>query len=1105
MVANTKVLLRSAILLLLGSILKMTVAAQTTWYVNVIDGDDLFNTGLSPTVPKKTIGAAISAASSGDFISVAYGASILYNENATFNKKLTVTSTGGTPTVSGITINNSLAAPNNTVTFTGPFRINSALTLTNGQVNGANLITMAPNTTIIRDLGGVSASPTLAGSLDVTYLGSGSYPTGPELPTAAGALRTLTINKAAGTITLGTSATVNSALVLTGGTLSLAQPLVMSNGTSITRDAGVLSGVPAFSGSVNVTYAGSSSYSTGSELPTSTSALNNLTISKSGGTITLSAAVTVNGTLSLGVNNIATGSNTLTVLGSVTHTSGYVVGNLRKRVPTGASSPTFEIGDAGNYAPVSLAFSSVSTAGYLTVNTTGSAHPYIANSGISNTKYVNRFWTLTNSGIALAGTYNATFNFQSGDLTGGAVPGNFIAAQYSAGTWTRPTVGSKTATSTQASGLTSFGDFAVGEPQTAVPAAPTNLTATAASSSQIDLSWADNSTNEDGFKIERAPGGTTSFVEIVTVGPNTTGYQNTGLSPSANYSYRVRAYNVGGYSGYSNTVTVSTLGADTQPPTIAIQTPSMPTAGQQVQITATISDASGVQSATLWYRIAGSQTFTAGPMSGSAGQYLAVVPSAAVTAAGLEYYVEATDTRGNRTREPATGFRYLSVSVAGQGVVCPTAQPGGDQQSAYRLISLPIDATSKSPQAVLEHHFGSYDPTNWRFFEFTADQSYREFTSSIVMSPGKAFWLLAKKGGTFDTGPGVSVPTSSEFSLPLNAGWTLVGNPFNFSIPVSKLRLANGASVQLRSFTGSWNNPQSSPVTAIEPFCGYAFASQGVTTLLVNPVLTPAPKLHERLSETGHQEIQWSITIYARCQGAVDADNVALVSQSALEGLDPIDSPEPPVIGEYVSVYFNHPEWGGVLRKYSIDARPVPDQREAWRFEVSSDIQDVVSLEFGGLQSVPTQYDVVLVDELLKTTLDLRTRERCAFAATGNGIARSFTLLVGTPESVRQELTRAAPLPRALELMQNFPNPFNPITTISYSLPRASHIILRVYDVAGREVATLADEDQSAGRHAVLFDGRTHASGTYYCRMHASALDGSDQSFLEVKRLVLVK
>jgi flagellar hook assembly protein FlgD len=76
-------------------------------------------------------------------------------------------------------------------------------------------------------------------------------------------------------------------------------------------------------------------------------------------------------------------------------------------------------------------------------------------------------------------------------------------------------------------------------------------------------------------------------------------------------------------------------------------------------------------------------------------------------------------------------------------------------------------------------------------------------------------------------------------------------------------------------------------------------------------------------------------------------------------------------------------------------------------------------------------------------------------------------------------------LPTSLDLAQNFPNPFNPTTTVSFSLPEKARVRVEVYNLLGQNVATLADADFTAGNHSITWDATGTPSGLYFYRLTA--------------------
>ena len=275
----------------------------------------------------------------------------------------------------------------------------------------------------------------------------------------AGTTQTITAGVIYGNIIISTSGSKTA-----GGALSLVGNFTLSNGTFVGG-----SFIHNIQG--NWTMTGGTFTNTNTTINLtgpftqtlkSTGAFNNLTINKSQNSVYDSTDITVGGTLTFTAGNINTGGYKLIANGTISRTSGHVIGTLQRPVSAGSPTVNYELGTADGYAPVSLVFASVSVAGSVAVGSTTGDHADIENSQLNGSKSVNRKWTLTNIGTTFT-NYGATFNFLSGEVDGGATTSAFYVSRYSGSAWFVPAIGTRTATSTQTTGLTTMGDFVIGE------------------------------------------------------------------------------------------------------------------------------------------------------------------------------------------------------------------------------------------------------------------------------------------------------------------------------------------------------------------------------------------------------------------------------------------------------------------------------------------------------------------------------------------------------------------------------------------------------------------------------------------------------------------
>ncbi len=106
--------------------------------------------------------------------------------------------------------------------------------------------------------------------------------------------------------------------------------------------------------------------------------------------------------------------------------------------------------------------------------------------------------------------------------------------------------------------------------------------------------------------------------------------------------------------------------------------------------------------------------------------------------------------------------------------------------------------------------------------------------------------------------------------------------------------------------------------------------------------------------------------------------------------------------------------------------------------------------------------------------------------------------LAAYPKIVTGVKNKDGGIPKKFELSQNYPNPFNPTTRIKYSITSKQLVVLKVFDILGREVTTLVNEEKPAGSYEITFNATNLASGVYLYSLQAG-------NFHKVKKLVLLK
>ncbi len=409
--------------------------------------------------------------------------------------------------------------------------------------------------------------------------------------------------------------------------------------------------------------------------------------------------------------------------------------------------------------------------------------------------------------------------------------------------------------------------------------------------------------------------------------------------------------------------------------------------------------------------------------------------------------------------------------------------------SDYVIIGLPGESNMPIGQ-VLGGTFGEDWTAYWDNGE--TDNYLVKFdptagTNLFWFTIGKAFWVL-KKGNIAinNQSDNAEVNNKGEAMIPVHAGWNLITNPFNEDVIWDNVKTVNSNGDPVVDLSDLWRFADGtfSKANILRSYEGFYVYASGPIVLNIK-VPYPVQGSAKKITTPPAKKIVdgWEANIILNSQEYTDNSSWFGVSNNADEGFDPLDSPKPRAFGDILNSSFEHPEWEKRCVSFASDIRAPFDDLENWDFTVNAEKGKKAELSLKGLENIPDEFDVYLIDKTRSQYHNLR--DDATYYYIPSMPKEQFTVVVGKDAVLQDELTSI--IPKEFKIENNFPNPFNPETTIPLQLPQEDNITVNIYNVLGEKVVSLYNGRLEAGRHLFRWNAENSPSGIYFYRVSSSA------------------
>ncbi|MDZ7362581.1 MAG: S8 family serine peptidase [candidate division KSB1 bacterium] len=490
------------------------------------------------------------------------------------------------------------------------------------------------------------------------------------------------------------------------------------------------------------------------------------------------------------------------------------------------------------------------------------------------------------------------------------------------------------------------------------------------------------------------------------------------------------------------------LGSDYVPPTIN-HTPLASTSSTAARtVTATITDASGIGSGagtpTLWYRTNSGSGFGAYTSVAATGSYQFTIPGQPAETQ-VEYYIAAQDASA-QANSGSFAFGGSGVNPPGQA---PTTRP-----FTYRVGTLQVQAPKSStdvPKTI---------PLLGGSAVSTLSVTENFIITDVNVTMNISHTWVSDLVITLTAPNGTSV---GLFSRNGGSGDNLSTTTFDDEAATS---ITNGAA----PYNGSFQ-----PDNALAIFDG--LQSNGTWTL----------RVYDGVAFDGGTLNSWSITFERTVVGGGGCNNIAQGKTATASSTNGSNTPARAVDGN-TATYWRSGGGGTQWLQVDLVSGSYNSAEIVWNSNRHATSYEVRVSNSSTFSTFTTVFSTTTGDggtDTFTLTGAPRTERyiRIHMTVPNSGHYRVAEFRVCSSvakQNVETSEVTETLVPTEIQLAQNYPNPFNPTTNISFSLPQATHVQLKVYDILGSEVATLVNDRRDAGFHTVTFEAKHLPSGVYF-------------------------